>query len=109
MLVSSDLQALVRAEHVAKPHGLGVDAARPDHAPPLDPPPVLVILDLDQLGEGGGVGAWMSSYGRAAPRVVGFFSHVQKEAGDAAAAAGVEVHRRGRFWKELDDLLAALV
>ncbi|MGH2820888.1 MAG: hypothetical protein ACRDJ5_09565, partial [Actinomycetota bacterium] len=72
-----------------------------------DPPSVLV-LDLDQgrdevlseLEAARGEGA-------AAGRVVGYFSHVDEPLGAAARAAGCEALPRGRFWRELPELLGS--
>ena len=40
------------------------------------------------------------------PRVVGFYSHVDRELGQQATAAGVAAFARGRFWRELESILA---
>lgn len=69
--------------------------------------PSVLILDLDAGRE-----ALLETVrsARAAgvvpARVVGFFSHVDKELGAAAVAAGCEAFPRGKFWRGLEALLS---
>lgn len=105
LLVSSDLQARVRAEAAAQQVGSQLQTVRPDQEPRLASTPRAVVLDLDQLDD---VAGWLRATGLQNVRLLGFFSHVRVEAGAAARAAGVEVYRRGRFWKQLPELLAEL-
>jgi hypothetical protein len=103
LLVSSDLQAQVRLEQAARDAGFEVSTARPESGPSGWVGDV-VVLDLDQIGAQ--LGAWARAVASHPPaRVLGFFSHVQEDVGRAAAAMGVEVYPRGRFWRELPDIL----
>lgn len=102
LLVSSDLQARVRLEAATAPLGFEVVAQRPE-SELRGTPPATVVLDLDQLGADG-VLRWAGLIGGAS-RVLGFFSHTNRELGEAAAGAGIETIRRGRFWKELPERL----
>lgn len=101
LLISTDLQARVRAEAAAREAGMGLRAARPDVPADPDDGTVAVVLDLDQIES---PAAWVERIGGRA-RVLGFFSHVQTDTGDEARAAGVEVYPRGRFWLRLSQIL----
>lgn len=104
LLVSSDLQARVRAEHAAHSAGLVVDTVAPSAGPRTELP-ALVILDLDQIED---VAEWVRGRDLSTTQLVGFLSHVQRQAGTAAEAAGVRVYPRGRFWRQLPQLLGEL-
>ncbi len=74
-----------------------------------DNQPAVVVLDLDS----GGAAVLrdlqqLRSEGRVAAPVLGYFSHVDDELGDAARQAGVDAFPRGRFWRELPQLLDAM-
>ena len=101
LLISTDLQARVRAEVAARRAGIELRTLRPDGAFDLGDSPVAVVLDLDQIED---PAAWVARMGGRS-RVLGFFSHVRTDTGDAARAAGVEVYPRGRFWRQLTQIL----
>jgi DNA-binding NarL/FixJ family response regulator len=65
----------------------------------------LVVLDLDEGRERAldAVGSIRAS--DATARVVGFFSHIDRELQERALAAGCEALPRGRFWRELHELV----
>lgn len=98
--------ARARVERAAADAALSVEAVPPASlAPRLRGGGVdLVIVDLDA----GGL-ALVDQIASAATvegvRVLGFFSHVDPELGDAARRAGCVVLPRGRFWRELPELL----
>ena len=108
MLVSSDLLARSRLESAALEAGAELDAAEPSRLLEelRERAPELLILDLDAGGralldrveEARGEGI-------APERVVGYFSHVDDVLGRAAELAGVRALPRGRFWREVRDLL----
>jgi len=102
LLVDADLLARGRIEAAAT--GTSVTVA--SSASP--PPPgdfSLVVVDLDRGGRA--ALAWVDALRGEGfeGRVVGFFSHVDEEAGRTAAEAGITVFPRGRFWRELPRLL----
>lgn len=101
LLISTDLQARVRAEGAARDAGYELRSVRPDA--PVEPgaPPAAVVLDLDQIDD---PGTWVARF--EGTRVMGFFSHVRTETGAEARAAGVEVYPRGRFWRRLSEILS---
>jgi hypothetical protein len=59
----------------------------------------VLVVDLDSGGN-----ALVDELGRLGPRlppkVVGYFSHIDAELGQAAAAAGIRAYPRGRFWAD---------
>lgn len=64
--------------------------------------PDLLILDLD----GGGPDLLAAlAQSRPSTRVVGYYSHIDTELGDAARRAGCEPIPRGRFWRSLEDII----
>ena len=66
----------------------------------------LVVVDLDDGGPD--VLEALSAAGEQGllpDRVLGYFSHVQEETGRSAREAGIEAYPRGRFWRELPQLL----
>jgi DNA-binding NarL/FixJ family response regulator len=66
----------------------------------------LVVVDLDDGGAEVLEGlAGAAEQGLLPRRVLGYFSHVQEETGNAARAAGIEAYPRSRFWRELPSLL----
>ena len=102
LLVGSDLQARVRLEAVVQPLGYDVATRQPESRLG-DLRPHVVVLDLDQLGVEGTT-RWAADL--AGIRTVGFYSHIDRTLGDAAAELGIKTFRRGRFWKELGGYLA---
>ena len=100
--MSSDLQAQVRLDSAVQGLGFDVEVRRPD-GDLADALPSVMVLDLDQLGAEGAA-RWAEGAGDGV-RILGFFSHIDRELGDAAASLGIEVFRRGRFWKQLPQLL----
>ena len=102
ILVSGDLQAQVRLDAAVRPLGFLTDVRRPD-GELGDARPFAMVLDLDRLGSEGAA-RWV---GQAADgvRILGFYSHIDRELGDAAARLGVEIFRRGRFWRQLPEEL----
>jgi hypothetical protein len=68
--------------------------------------PSLVVVDLDegrdallkQISE-------LRDAGLLTSRTVGFYSHVDRELGEAAEQAGCEPWPRGKLWRSLDQLL----
>ena len=66
--------------------------------------PDVVIVDLDS-GGAAAVEAVAAASGAAGPRLLGYFSHVDAALGEAARSAGIDALPRGRFWRELPDLL----
>lgn len=108
LLVGSDLMARERirsaAAHLemkARSAGVGelVAALRNE---PVD----VLVLDLDE-GRGDVLDelATARAEGIAPSTVVGFYSHVDRDVGVAAEAAGCTPVRRGRFWSDLPDYL----
>ena len=68
----------------------------------------LLILDLDDRREDNLLAVKKARAAGLAPeRVVGYYSHVDIAAAEAARAAGCEALPRGRFWRSLDDILRA--
>jgi hypothetical protein len=108
-VVGGDLMALSRIEAAATANSLGLRRLSQGDLESIDEPPAveLVILDLDSGGREL-VDAWSSLAGDSGPRAVGYFSHVDATLGDHARAKGVEALPRGRFWRSLDEILAAL-
>ncbi|HJR45678.1 MAG TPA: hypothetical protein VJ927_08750 [Actinomycetota bacterium] len=107
LLVSSDLQARTRVEAAAAAGGREVTSRVPHGGPPAEGmPPAVVVLDLDELGAE--LGAWVdwARADGAERRIVGFFAHVQEATGARADDLGIEVYRRGRFWRDLAKLLS---
>ena len=101
--------ARTRLEAAAARRGLEVHSVTPGALARAltEMEPEIVVLDLDSgaslLDELGGVEAPHTKR----PRLLGYYSHVDEDVGRAAAAAGVEAHPRGRFWRSLDDLLGS--
>ncbi len=107
-LASGDLQARARVGAAAERIGAEVvEGAAVGFADRLERIDILV-LDLDAgRDEALAEIAPLAVDGRSPPRIIGFYSHVDAELAAAASAAGVEVVRRGRFWRELEKVLAS--
>lgn len=105
LLISSDLQARARLERAAGSAGLALTARSPRGGPPDASPPEVVVLDLDELGAG--LPEWVRWARTEDPRrrIIGFFAHVQETTGALGRELGIEVYRRGRFWRDLPALL----
>ena len=109
VLIGGDLNAVARVEAACVVSGRVLRRADPDRLAETPTGPIaLVLVDLDeapsapeQLREAGLLSP-------TSPPVVGFFSHVDTEVGRRAAAAGIRAVPRGRFWRELQDTIAAL-
>jgi hypothetical protein len=108
-VVGGDLMARSRIEAAATANSLDVQRLSQDDLGSLAEAPAveLVILDLDSGGREL-IGAWASVAGQSGPRAIGYFSHVDAGLGDHARSKGVEALPRGRFWRSLDEILAAL-
>ena len=106
LLASSDLNARARVLEAASARAVGFTPAQ-GFASQLEGVDILV-LDLD---EGGPQAleelASARSAGLVPPKVVGFMSHVDRELGRAARAAGCRPIARGRFWSQLTEILEA--
>ena len=102
LLVGSDLSARARLEAAAQRAGWDLRTCRPDDAAEVvrREPVDLIVADLDY-----GRDVALEALRDVTARVVGFYSHVDATLGEAARAAGVEAVPRGRFWRELDELL----
>lgn len=111
VLVGGDLNAVARVDAAATAAGLSMHRTTlADLARPGDPPPALVLVDLDDLGAGAVeelVGA-VAAASIDPERVLAFYSHVDEAAGAAAHAAGFTALPRGRFWRELPRLVSDL-
>jgi hypothetical protein len=102
LLASRDLAARARVQDAVERSGwsmatasLGdLGRAAAEHAP------ALLVIDLDEAG--------VDALGSAGVRAIGFFSHVDRPLAEAARAAGIEAVPRGRFWRTLPQLLAAI-
>jgi CheY-like chemotaxis protein len=108
LLVGGDLMARARVDQAAAASGTVVDRTTPGGltAALAGERYDVVLVDLD---EGGAevlhaIEAARPS-GGAPARVVGFFSHVDAELGEAARRAGCEAMPRGRFWRTLPALI----
>jgi DNA-binding response OmpR family regulator len=107
--VSGDLMARARLEDAAARAGARLEMASTDTFTEKlrSLRPDLLLLDLDagrdkvlqRLTEA-------RAHGLFSGRVIGFVSHVDQELSAAARAAGCEPMPRGRFWRELQGLLA---
>lgn len=93
----------MRLEAALEPVGVELVSRSPDAAVMPEPQPDVVVLDLDALGAEGAT-RWVALTG-GKPRIVGFFSHVDKELEHRALGLGIETFRRGRFWRAAADIL----
>lgn len=108
VLVGGDLMARARVESAARQAGVQLVSTRPTTLETTleQDPASLVIIDLDDGGESV-LRAVVAARSRnlVPERVVGYFSHVDTELGEAARAAGCEALPRGRFYRELSEIL----
>ncbi|MFN2388813.1 MAG: hypothetical protein ABR575_04305 [Actinomycetota bacterium] len=105
VLVSDDLLARARVESAVR----GADArlrvvpADTSLAGIADLAPALVLVDLDARSDDA-----VGPIGRKGHvPVLAFFSHVHPEAAATARSGGWQALPRGRFWRELPELVAA--
>ena len=104
VLASSDLNARARILEAAGPIEV-VTTEATGFSTRLEAASVL-ILDLDEGGETALKELTDArSSGVVPPIVVGFMSHVDRDLGRAARAAGCRPIARGRFWSHLPDEL----
>jgi CheY-like chemotaxis protein len=104
-----DLFFQMKLAETAKHLGLEVKvASNPDSLLQLlDPPPAMVIVDLNAREAPLDAVARVRSVQPSVP-VIGFLSHVQAELGERARAAGFdEVMPRSKFTMNLPQILAA--
>lgn len=109
LLVGGELMARARLQNATAGSGMQVRSVLPgalvDELQEMRPKMLVLDLDtgrdvvLDELERA-------RAAGLAPARVLGYFSHVEQELGEAARAAGCEVYPRGRFWRDLRALLA---
>lgn len=110
LLVGGELMARARLQSATADRGMEVKSVRPgalvDELETLRPSMLVLDLDtgrhvvLDELERA-------RAAGLAPERVLGYFSHVEQELGEAARAAGCEAYPRGRFWRDLQTLLVS--
>lgn len=108
-VIGGDLMAWSRIEAAATASSVDVQRLSQDKLAALEQAPAvdLVVLDLDTGGRAL-IDIWISLAGESGPRAVGYFSHVDAGLGDHARSKGVEAIPRGRFWRSLEEILAAL-
>jgi DNA-binding response OmpR family regulator len=105
LFVGDDLLARARVEEAAKRSGANVQVVTTEEVGRMVvESDALVLVDLDRAGPDGLAGL-SEAAGRA--RVIGYFSHVDEELGRRARAEGLEALPRGRFWRELPEILAS--
>ena len=103
LLVGGDLKVRDRVQRAAERAGLAVETI-PVGAVIPGTDFELAVVDLDSVKTDAIEGIALQMRG-AAPRVVGFFSHVDPARGDRATGAGIESYARGRFWRTLDEII----
>lgn len=105
LLAGRDLSARARVQAAAEPRGWSVVTTRPGDlgAALAEHAPALVVIDLDEAGDSG-----LDLVRSTGVRAIGYFSHVDRKLAQAAEAAGVEAVPRGRFWRTLPQLFAAI-
>lgn len=110
LLAGGDLMGRGRFEAAAGAAGLEVHHCRVGGlaAALQEVRPDVLVLDLD-AGRGPLLDELVSARdaGLAPAAVVGYYSHVDVALGRAAEAAGCTPYARGRFWRDLPDLLGA--
>jgi ActR/RegA family two-component response regulator len=107
VLVGGDLSARARLLDAASRAGVELVTTTPEEAAGVVEATGarLVVLDLDE-GRDRALDAVASvRVSDASPRVVGYFSHIDRELQERARAAGCEAFPRGRFWRELHELM----
>lgn len=103
LLISRDLQARARVERAVTEVGATLTAATQAQLETIGSTRFdVVLLDLDEAEGSVGPGERLAkeSGGR-----IGYYSHVSPELADKAATEGWRTIPRGRFWRELPELL----
>jgi hypothetical protein len=108
LLVGGDLLAVARLEDASSSLGVSLHTATVDtmRARLADLHPDVVILDLDSTPGVLDELTRARADGLTPARIVGYFSHVDDQLGEAARRAGCEPVPRGRFWRTLFEQLA---
>ncbi len=102
VLLAGDLNARARLDGALPPE-VDVRVAPQSHAGELAlQPGDVVVIDLDEHG----AESVTELRARFDGRIVGYYSHVNRELGAAAQAAGAEIYPRGAFWKDLSQILS---
>ena len=110
LLIGGDLMARARLESAARAVGAELVTAAHDRLESAleEHRASIVVVDLDGGGERALAALQRArARGLLPERVVGYFSHVDAQLGEAARAAGCETFPRGRFWRSLADILGA--
>ena len=92
VLALTDLLARSRLEQAARAAGYEVSSVR-SLPPPDDPPPDVLVVDLDQPGTVASLAAWRAEH--PGPRVVAFAFHAHEQVMDEARGLGAEVVTHG--------------
>ena len=101
LFVGTGLQARARFEGPESLKGR-LDAAPAERLPDDLGAYEVAVLDLDEVGIEPAASLRERGFGG---RILGFYSHVDETLGADASAAGIETYRRGRFWRELSEIL----
>ena len=88
-IIGKDLKDRDRLERAATAAGLDLE--------PADGPPAVIVVDLDREGVPADLPPGI--------RAIGYYSHVNEELAGRAKLAGIEAIPRGKFWKDLSELL----
>ena len=110
LFVGGDLNAFARIEAACAASGRDlkrVSLDRMAEAIAADPP-AAVLVDLDEVPSAPEHLQRTGLLDAGSPPVIGFFSHVDVDAGRKATEAGIAAVPRGRFWRELPETIAAL-
>lgn len=110
LFVGSDLMARERIRSAAAHLEMGARSAAVTElvAALRDEPADVLVLDLDEGRQDVLEELRAARSESIAPNVVlGFFSHVDRQLGDAAREAGCTAVRRGKFWSDLPGFLGA--
>ena len=105
-VVGADLLGRGRVEDAARRLGFEVRNVKAERLPQwseIDPPPV-VVIDLDEPLSLDAV----ESADLAGLKIVGYYSHVDADKAARAEAVGVVTLPRGRFFRQLPELLGSL-
>jgi hypothetical protein len=108
LLVGGDLMAKSRLLDASSRNGVTLESSTAGdfRARLRDTRPSIVVIDLDQGREAALEELLAARDDDALPaRVVGYYSHIDRALGEAAAEAGCEPWPRGKFWGNLEQLL----